>query len=427
MKPVLPYFLTVLMLALSSPTAKAQLFVDTTYTAQQMVNDFFNIMGTCVTATNITYNGSNSSLGFFEGSSSNVGLNAGILLSTGRATDAAAGNAEFLASSPLDNMFTSDTNLLTLLDPGYTINQVTAIEFDIVSGDPELNFQYVFASEEYPEWVGTSFNDVFGFFISGPGYSGTQNIALVPGSSLPVSIDNINDSTSSSLYVNNQLSTDINAIAYDGFTTPLSATATVTPGETYHIKLVVGDAGDIVLDSGVFIGIESLCGGGIIPLAPEFEPEVSGMSASFQNFTNYGTYWHWEFGDGTVSDERHPTHVYANEGTYTVTLKSGNFTGEFEHTETITIGTVGVQPMANNPKPFAINNNAVGNLPLQIKLTDAAQTCQVMLLDLNGRLLHRQNVLGQTNIDLNAFSVGTYVLHVMLNGQTYSEKIVKVQ
>ena len=427
MKPVLPYFLTVLMLALSSPTAKAQLFVDTTYTAQQMVNDFFNIMGTCVTATNITYNGSNSSLGFFEGSSSNVGLNAGIILSTGWATNAAAGNAAYFANSNLASTSNTDSDLLALLNPGLTLGEVTIIEFDIVSGDPELNFQYVFASEEYPEWVGTSFNDVFGFFISGPGYSGTQNIALVPGSSLPVSIDNINDSTSSSLYVNNQLSTDINAIAYDGFTTPLSATATVTPGETYHIKLVVGDAGDIVLDSGVFIGIESLCGGGIIPLAPEFEPEVSGMSASFQNFTNYGTYWHWEFGDGTVSDERHPTHVYANEGTYTVTLKSGNFTGEFEHTETITIGTVGVETMANNPKPFAINNNAVGNLPLQIKLTDAAQTCQVMLLDLNGRLLHRQNVLGQTNIDLNAFSVGTYVLHVMLNGQTYSEKIVKVQ
>lgn len=423
MKHFLPFFVAIALITATAPRAHAQLFVDTTYTAQQMVTDFFNVMGDCVTTSNITYAGSSQSIGFFESSASNVGLNAGILLSTGMATQAADMPTEF-ASGVMSGQPTHDSDLDSLLSNGFVTMEKTVIEFDFVSIEPELNFQYVFASEEYPEYVGSTFNDVFGFFVSGPGLNGNQNIALVPNSNIPVAINNVNDTTNSMYYVTNDSS--LNSMVYDGFTVPLSASVTVIPGETYHVKLAIADVGDRVLDSGVFIGIESLCGPGFIPPAPEFEADIpaGGMTASFQNFTNYGTYWHWDFGDGTTSELRNPTHTYAQNGTYEVKLESGNFSGNFEHTETITIGTVGVAPIDQMPKPFSLAANPVQNGILQINLAETAMPIHIMLSDLNGRLLQSQYATDKTKIDLTQFGKGMFILQVIANGQTYSEKIV---
>lgn len=417
MKQVFNSLFIAVCLLVAAPRAQAQLFVDTTYTAEQMVNDFFNIMGDCVTATNITHTGALNGMAFFEGSASNVGLNAGIMLSSGSAalaTDTAG--ATFFASSASEAL--GDAQLDLQLGSGYITYDASVIEFDIVSTDPDLNFVYVFGSEEYPEFVGSSFNDIFGFFISGPGFAEPQNIALVPGTAIPVAINNVNNITNSSFYIANDSIPVPNAITYDGFTIPLTATATVIPGETYHIKLAIADAGDSIFDSGVFIGIESLCGGGIIPLAPEFDAEVSGMSASFQNFTNYATYWHWDFGDGTNSVARYPTHTYAENGIYTVTLQSGNFSGEATHTETVTIGSVGTGNVIA-PKPYTLQQNLGSELDLQTE-----SPAQINLFDLNGRLLYRQNATTHSNINLQPYGKGMFVLQIIAKGQAYSEKVV---
>lgn len=419
MKRFLLTLITATCLLLSAaPRAHAQLFVDTTYTANQMVSDFFNLMGDCVTTSNITYTGSSSSLAFFEGSASNVGLNAGIMLSSGNTTIAAdlAGSSAF-ASSYMNTGGDVVLEELTTIMPTF---DAAVIQFDLVSTDPDLNFVYVFGSEEYPEYVGSSFNDVFGFFVSGPGISGTQNIALIPGTTTPVAINNINSSTNPSFYIDNEADTIANEIAYDGFTVPLTATVNVVPGETYHVRLSIADVGDSIFDSGVFIGIESLCGGSIIPLAPEFEPEVSGMSVSFQNFTNYGTYWNWDFGDGTNSAERHPTHTYAANGTYTVTLRSGNFSGEFVHTEAVTVGTVAIESTIPT-KPYTLQNIAAnGNISL-ITQTPA----QVRLVDISGRVWFSQTADAHHSIDLRCPQKGIYLLQIVTNdGYAYSEKII---
>jgi len=123
----------------------------------------------------------------------------------------------------------------------------------------------VFGSEEYLEWVGGGFNDVFGFFISGPGITGTfsggsANIALVPSTTIPISIDTVNNVSNSAYYVNNGTGATplVNGtIQYDGFTTVIHALANVQCGQTYHIKLAIANVGDNSYDSAVFLEANS--------------------------------------------------------------------------------------------------------------------------------------------------------------------------
>ena len=156
-----------------------------------------------------------------------------------------------------------------------TVNGYDAawVAFDIVSNTDSIKFDYVFASEEYKEFVNSDFNDVFGFFISGPGITGMQNLAVLPGTTIPVTINSINHLENSQYYIDNDYdeflinggqippsldATRFNNLEYDGLTRVLTARARVTPGQTYHLILAIEDVADEILDSGVF-----LKGGGI--------------------------------------------------------------------------------------------------------------------------------------------------------------------
>src|SRR5690606_8418105 len=99
-------------------------------------------------------------------------------------------------------------------------------------------------------------NDVFGFFISGPGITGDpgignqKNIALIPGTNQAVAINNVNNGSNSIFFHDNAGGQHLQ---YDGITRGLSAFSVVQPCQTYHLKLVVADASDRKFDSGVFI------------------------------------------------------------------------------------------------------------------------------------------------------------------------------
>jgi hypothetical protein len=138
------------------------------------------------------------------------------------------------------------------------------LEFDFVPLSDTVQFRYVFGSEEYPEYVSTPFNDVFGFFISGPGISGTKNIALLPNSQF-VAINNIHGAGQNvngqnfsaafgSLYTDN---TGGSTVQYDGFTKPLTAISKVQCGQKYHIIIAIADANDQIFDSGIFLEANS--------------------------------------------------------------------------------------------------------------------------------------------------------------------------
>ncbi len=222
------------------------------------------LLGPDVTVSNVTYTGANRAAGTFSGGSGIIGFDSGIILSSGRIASVAGPNARDNTSNR--NFLPGDPDLNGLI-PGYATHDATVLEFDFeCEAVNVIQFQYVFASEEYNEWVDAIFNDVFGFFLNG------QNIALVPGGQgLAVAINNVNcgnpyepfdpnDPPGSfcNLYRNNDLSDGGGAIntEMDGLTYVFVATSVVNPGVN-HIKLAIADAGDEIYDSNVFIKAES--------------------------------------------------------------------------------------------------------------------------------------------------------------------------
>ncbi len=261
-KYLLPVCLISFLTILLPKDSSAQLMTNTGVTAQQLVQALVGNPG--VVILNPTVTAAPGSYGTFSnGSTTNIGLNHGIILTSGNAggipnQNTAGGWGQgwgFPGDPLLDNIVSGGTN------------DACRLEFDIVAYDSVMTFQYVFASEEYNDYVNSNFNDVFGFFISGPGIVGQQNIALVPGTTVPVAINNVNCGSYGQYYVCNdvndptggncttQCPTNISqtSIEFDGFTTPLTAIAHVTPCDTFHLVLVIADVFDDIFDSEVLL------------------------------------------------------------------------------------------------------------------------------------------------------------------------------
>ncbi len=252
--------------------ASAQLSVDGTLTPAQLVQNI--LLGPGITVSNITYTGVGNARGTFNGSSSNIGFNSGVLLTCGDIVNAVGPNNTSGAS--VSNSLPGDPDLDIIMSPTISYD-ATILEFDFVPLSDTVKFRYVFGSEEYMEWVSPTpggINDGFGFFISGPGINGpfsnnAENIAIIPGTTLPVTMYNLNLNNNSAYYFDNGdgfgtgTAPDGASVQYDGFTVPLTAIAAVQCGQTYHIKIAIGDGGDGVLDSGVFLEAESFSSPGV--------------------------------------------------------------------------------------------------------------------------------------------------------------------
>jgi len=244
---------------------------DNTLGAEVLVKNVF-IKGDCRNVRNIRAVGNeNLSIGQFANAQEALRINDGIILSTGN-INLAEGPNERGGSGARFNTISDDPNLNALATD--TLFDATGIEFDFVPIENRVTFIFVFASEEYCEFVDTEFNDVFGFFVSGPGIDGTFennaiNVARLPESEVEVSINTVNHITNSNAFVNNVTNADAGncdiafisdnqeIIGYDGFTIPLLASFRVTPCETYTISLILGDVGDDQLDSAVFLETNS--------------------------------------------------------------------------------------------------------------------------------------------------------------------------
>jgi hypothetical protein len=224
---------------------------DPTLTAQQLAN---SLLGGGVQISNVTYTGATVAAGTFHTESNIIGFTDGIILSTGSVRSVVGPNC----STGIDgeNGTAGDPDLTAILGATHTTNDAAVLEFDFVPKTPTLTFSYVFASDEYNEFVG-AFNDVFAFFVNG------NNIALLPGVTppTPVSINTVNPNANSSFYINNDtLFPAAGAVdtEMDGLTVVLTATAQVNANQTNHIKLAIADAEDDQLDSNVFIKAGSL-------------------------------------------------------------------------------------------------------------------------------------------------------------------------
>ncbi|HKR05558.1 MAG TPA: choice-of-anchor L domain-containing protein [Bacteroidia bacterium] len=253
------------ILFLISATVSGQLSVTTGVTPATMVN---TILGSGVTVSNVTYTGAANARGTFTwGTTGNGGFANGILLTSGSATVAALANTQ--SGQGQDNQLATTDAQLNTLTTGQT-QDVCKLEFDFSVASDSVAFSYIFASEEYSDYVNTPCNDVFGFFISGPGITGQKNIAIVPGTNPPVSmtINNVNNGLAAhgvpppgpceycQYFMDNTVPVAYTT-AYDGLTTTLVAGSLVQPCATYHIKLAIGDVCDGIFDSGVFLKANS--------------------------------------------------------------------------------------------------------------------------------------------------------------------------
>jgi PKD domain/Secretion system C-terminal sorting domain len=214
------------------------------------------------------------------------------------------------------------------------------------------------------------------------------------------------------------------SVQYDGFTAPMLAKAIVTPGETYHVRIAIADAGDNIFDSGVFLSIESMGGDSLLPVNPYFLaiPQPGTLDYQFNNETLWATKWEWDFGDGTTSTLRTPTHTYAAAGIYEVKLKASNWCSQKTHSYTIN-AVSGTETLAENV--FSISPNpAQGSFVL--KLADLP-SARVRISTLDGRLISDKIVNNGDRITLDQYGKGVYTVQVITNEQVFSQRVVNIR
>jgi VCBS repeat-containing protein len=204
---------------------------------QTLVNQ---LLGSGVTASNVTSAGAGASRGTFAGGAAIVGIDSGVVLSSGNSAGLPGPNNT--SSYSTSNNTPGDANLTVVAGATY---DAAVLEFDFVPSKDTVNFSYVFGSDEYNEYANSSFNDAFGFFVNG------VNCAKLPDNTTPVTINNVNLVHNPQYYVNNQPVTHDTQM--DGYTVPLTCLATVQPNVTNHIKLAIADVGDTGYDSWVLL------------------------------------------------------------------------------------------------------------------------------------------------------------------------------
>ena len=229
------------------------------------------LVGSGVQVFNATINCPSNANGIFTVVTSNLGLDSGIVLTSGQAatvgTTQGVNGPNTGAGPSMSNNVAGDPDLNTVL-AGITSYDACVLEFDFLPAGDTVKFDYCFASTEYQSFSCSSFNDVFGFFISGPGITGNDNIAKIPGTTIPICVNSTTGVTTgpqctamgpgspfSMYYINNANGA---TITYRGFTTIFTAISAVTPCSTYHLKLAIADGSDHILDSGVFLKAGSL-------------------------------------------------------------------------------------------------------------------------------------------------------------------------
>tara|TARA_Y100000991_G_scaffold62075_1_gene46075 strand:+ start:1743 stop:3443 length:1701 start_codon:yes stop_codon:yes gene_type:complete len=269
------------------------------------------LLGGGVSSANHSFMGDAIQIGFFNALNTNLNMDSGIVMSTGD-INALDPNFNGFLNMPVNNV--TDPDLLNVANsvPGLIgqsfsvsgIFDVALLEFDFIPNSDSLTFNYIFGSNEYLTWVNSQYNDVFGFFISGPGITGPYsapsgfpngsiNIATVPNSNppLPITISSINNIINSNYYINN--TNVFQTLSCNGFTQKFQANVVVQCGETYHIRLAIADGSDTSLDSWVFLEAGSFSSNGSIELSSGISNSdtilYEGCNSAFFNFERQDT------------------------------------------------------------------------------------------------------------------------------------------
>ena len=283
---------------------QAQIRIDTSYSAETLVKQI--LIGNGVLVGPVSYHGPKHALAHFSDPGFNIHLEEGIVLTSGNA---------FFVKGPNrvpDRGWASGTSGdpdLDRISAGQT-HDAAILEFDFVTSSEYLSFNFTFGSEEYLEYVGSKYNDVFGFFIDGPGLDHV-NLAVLPKTGEPVTVNNINHKQNRRFYHDNGFQNTSHPyiwdnrkkkpvrnkrygkvakespydVQYDGFTQVLEARCMVVPNEVYHIKLAIADVADYILDSGVFLEAGSFrsFGDQMVVMDDHFSPAINRDPSEYQD------------------------------------------------------------------------------------------------------------------------------------------------
>ena len=252
---------TVLTFFISFYTVSSQTITvnDSGFSSQELVN--LLLANSCATTSNISIS-SNQSVAYFNGNGSTFPISEGIIIRSG----IAANTAGLYTGTNLDSQVTTngDTDLQVISDQSgqsATITDAAFLQFDFVPSSTRFSFDFLFASNEYGQWQ-CGFSDVFAFLLTDLTTGETTNLAIIPGTTTPISVRDIRDSqyNLSCNSVNPELFSTYNVndpansvLNMRGYTIVLNASADVIPNNPYSIKLVIGDYNDSEFDSAVFI------------------------------------------------------------------------------------------------------------------------------------------------------------------------------
>ena len=230
----------------------SELSINTAATAEQMFNTIFG-EGVQLVANTAAYSGATMSSGIYTGALGTIAgispTNTGVILSTGNVADftnsSGTTNTNTAAGTGIDvtGGIDSDSQLNAVAGMNTFDGAILTASF-IPDGD-WLTMQFVFSSEEYPEYVNQNVNDAFGVWVNGTFVPVSISVA---GN---VAIDEINAARNENLYQSNtgdQFNTEM-----DGLTYVLSLKAPVNAGQVNTIKIGIADGGDAIYDSNLLI------------------------------------------------------------------------------------------------------------------------------------------------------------------------------
>ncbi len=270
MKCINTILFCILICCVILPINAQSILVDDTQSAQQLVKGVL-VNSTCANVSNFSVTGDRftsgqNSYGYFNSQGGSFPFKEGVVLSTWSSIHSPGPFKREPSSGPNSgsSSWVGDFDLEQALGTTNTSN-ATVLEFDFTAITNTISFNYLFASNEYQDDFPCNFSDGFAFLIKETGTATYKNLAVLPGSSTPVSSKNVhpsitfngnlscsaaNESYFGSL---NTSPTNTSPINYSGQTAVMNAQSTVTPGKTYHIKLVIADQNGYYYDSAVFI------------------------------------------------------------------------------------------------------------------------------------------------------------------------------
>ncbi len=241
--------LVIALLLTYSNFSNSQLIYSGVSDLEVLITNIFGVQ--CQGVTNVSLQGTQNQIARFENGSS-LGVNSGLVLSTGFPNLSSTASTSFASvnmSMPGDYDIIQYGNVAS----GTGSFDAVSVQFDFTPIITDtIRFNYIFASEEYPEYSNTQYTDRFLFLVSENG-GGPVNIANVPGTTVPVEINSINQYINSQYYVDNSTGINSTNFVFDAYTVPLEAKFYAQVGNTYHIKLVISDVSDGVYDSAIFL------------------------------------------------------------------------------------------------------------------------------------------------------------------------------